>query len=156
VPPVLTLAEELLPTLHELRGIAGELGFHPYRVTVVTMTGGNLAKGIKPVETQRLELTEGDGYAPRVRFLNKNDFLRGAPAKATVEVGPVTPAFDGGGLSFSDIEPSYLGPGTQVFYLIEGPGFAEGGTRFVKVSVDTTSALGWKIQLERVDDGKQL
>lgn len=122
---------------------------------MVKETGGDLYAGTKPDTEVITTIGEKDGYAPKVETTTKADFMRGAPPNSELKVGPITPEYDSGGTSLDELEPTFS-QGTQVYYLVEGPGYPDGGARFVKTQLNTDSTLGYILYLTRVADGKQL
>lgn len=151
-----TLDLEFLEVLEEFRGlIPKEFGFRPYTVSVVkSSTDGNLWTGENPTSETVTPILE-DGYNVKVRTLSERDYFLGAPRSASLEVGPITPSFDGGGTSLDVINPPYA-EGTNIYYLVEGPGYADGGSKFVKTSINTDKTLKYMLYLQRASDGKQL
>lgn len=161
----LTLANNLLPVVDKLRGIAGKLGFRPFTVQVVRRIGGqpgvsgggNFLDTVGQLPSVEIitQIQTIDGYAPKVRQLNTNDFARGYPASAEIEVGPITPAYDGGGYDFEDLEPLLSGNQDQIFYRVFGPGYPAEGAWFVKTQFNAQRALGFFLVLERTNDGTE-
>lgn len=154
-----TLYDDLLPVVHDLRGIAGELGFRRFTVQVVKETygTGNVTMGKKPTVTALITITEGESdnpQNPKVRQLSTEDYYRGAHPDATLEVGPLSPSFIGddgyvAGADWTFLEQADAEKGSQIYYIVTGAGF-EGGVRFQKVQFSGQRALGYFIQLKRV------
>ncbi len=149
-----TLYDDLLPVVHDLRGLAGELGFRRFSVQLVKETfTGNVAMGARPTVTAITSITEGEDQNPRVRQLTTEDYYRGAHPDATLEVGPLTPTFTSSdgyvlGVDWTYLEQLEAEKGSQIYYIVTGPGF-EGGARFHKVQFSGQRALGYFIQLKR-------
>lgn len=149
----MTLADDLLPILPQLRSIAGQLGFRPFGVTIVVKDygTGDPFKG-NSFTLKTLTPVLEDGYSPKVRWLSEADYLRGTHPDVTLEVGPITPLTSTGGYSFEDLEQINANENSQVLYLITGPGMATGGTLFEKVAFIGERTLGFKIQLKRASE----
>lgn len=154
----MTLIDDLKPTVFDLRGIAGELGARPFTIQVVKRAyeaGSSVFNGDDPTETVLTEITEGNGYPPKVKWLTAHDYLRGANPNATVKVGPITPNHtkDGyeQGTSFELLEQLEAEKGSEIFYIITGPGFPN-GSRFQLESFNGERSLGFFIELKRCSD----
>jgi hypothetical protein len=135
------LAERLKRTVLRGRGIAGTLGFRPYRVYFSTefYTTGSFA-GISTVE-----LTEGNGQPPRVKTRRDQDIPIGAQAPDVLTVGPVTPV--GATLEILTDWFQPVTDGETRHLILIGPGMAN-GKRYRVVKIDTDRALGWKIDIQ--------
>ncbi len=136
-----TLADRLKRTVFKGRGIAGTLGFRPYRVYFSTefYTSGAFAG------TDTVELTEGNGQPPRVKSKRGQDIPIGAQAPDMLEVGPVTPI----GTTL-EILTDWFQPvvdGETRHLVLVGPGMAD-GKRYRVTNIDTDRALGWKIRIQ--------
>lgn len=149
----MTLADDLLPILPQLRSIAGQLGFRPFSVSIVVRdyNGGSALSGDSWTLQTITPILE-DGYSPKVRWLNEADYLRGTHPDVTLEVGPITPTTSTGGYSFDDLEQIAASKNSQIFYLVKGAGMAPNGSLFSKVAFLGERTLGYKIQLKRADD----
>lgn len=87
----MTLADDLLATARNARGIAGGLGFRPHRVYRITRyKAGDIREVAGEEET---EITEGadNDQPPRVRWMTEEEIAVGSLAKGTVEIGALTP-----------------------------------------------------------------
>lgn len=140
-----------------MRGIAGKLGFRPFSIQIVRRGYADQLRGAfagdDPSTTVMLDITEGDGYAPRVRWLEQRDYARGYPTDAQLEVGPITPLLGVIGTSVDTLEQLTADYGDEIYYLVTGPGFADGGSRFQLHSFNGQRALGYTILLKRASDG---
>lgn len=137
----MTLADDLMPVVLAGRGIAGELGFRPYRVYFSTefYTTGAYAG------TDTVELTEGGGNPPRVKSERGQDIPIGAQAPDTMKIGPVTPM----GTTLAILTEWFedVSDGEVRHLILVGPGMAD-GKRYRVVDIDTDRALGWKIRVQ--------
>jgi len=147
----MTLRDKLLPTVDKVRKLPGKLGFRLFAVTLVRQTGGDWSKGIAPTLTTLENITVFEGYNPKVRWMNQGDYARGTPADVVLEVGPITPAYDGGGYTYEDLEDLSAPKNSTILYRITGPGMLTNGSLFAKTSFSGNRALGFFIQLRRVN-----
>lgn len=124
----MTLKDDLLPLVDELRGIAGELGFRPYQVWVrkTTYAGNRVGVGAQSVTETRLLV---GGEDPKVREVRRKDVAAGTAeyVDAEYDIGPLTPEFSGGGIAESVINPERDGSPTAVAFVLKGPGMPENG-----------------------------
>lgn len=116
----MTLRDDILPIAYSARAIAGELGFRPYRVYVLTGSWSGQHTGEGSETETETELTEAGGQSPKVRFLNDEEIAVGQLVAGTVAIGPITPAFSGGGTDLSTIQPS-LDAGETIHVRLDGP-----------------------------------
>ncbi len=129
----MSLRDELLPLIDELKGIAGELGFRRYQVWVRTTTSAGPRSGIGAKSSSDTRLLVG-GQDPKVREMKRKDLVSGSPyIDAEYEIGPLTPEFAGGGVAASTIDPPRVGS-TEVYFLLKGPGLPTEGQLCKKLS----------------------
>lgn len=137
----MTVRDALLPVLDKARAIAGGLGFRPFRVTmrVRTWSGASIGDGV-PTDMNTL-VCVADGNSPRVTPLHEREVVMSAGryAGGDLRVGPLTPRYEGGGFEQQDLAPA--SPCTEVFWLVEGPGMAPGGSWCDRVGQETATAM---------------
>jgi hypothetical protein len=123
-----TLKDELLPLVDDVRAIAGELGFRPYEVYVRVETHAGPRPGYGPRTVTDTRLLVG-GQNPKVREIRSKDVIAGTTEStdAVYEIGPVTPAFGGGGVSLDTLAPPKTSTPTTIYYVIKGPGMPATG-----------------------------
>jgi len=123
----MSLKDDLLPLVDNLRSIAGELGFRDYEVYVRTVTyaGPRMGPGAQSVSETRLLV---GGQNPRVKEVHRNALAAGASefVDAEYDIGPLTPEFASGGISNSLINPE-RSPSTVVSFVLKGPGLPADG-----------------------------
>lgn len=134
----MTLVDELLPLLDETRAIAADLGLRPYRVWICRQASAGYGKD---GYISRQELLCGQ-RPPPVEGISSSDVFRGWAPNAEIKV-TLTPAFDGGGYSVSDLEPS--NPSEKVWFEVDGNGFAK--QPFVKVAHELKGSFALIIAL---------
>lgn len=122
----MTLAAELLPDVYEARAIAGELGFRPHTVAIVVVSTPGLHTGDGTRTEVVTPITEANGQPPRVRWLKDEDLALGQLPLGTVEVGPITPAFAGGGTETDLLTGADLSVGEVRLLRITGPNHPNG------------------------------
>lgn len=135
----MTLADDLLPTAYDARGIAGSLGFRPHTVTIVT-EAHDLANSTGPLLTP---LTEANGQPPRVKWLKDEAVPIGMQQPDVIQIGPVTPV----AANLTVLEPlrSDVDEGTTRHVMITGP-HAPDGKKYRVLNIDVSRPLGWKIK----------
>jgi hypothetical protein len=116
----MTLADDLMQVVFDGRGIAGSLGFRPYRVYIVaeSYTGQHTGEGGGNID--ETEIVEGSNQPPKVRWLKDEEIAVGNLAGGTIEIGPITPAFSSGGTDLSGLLDD-LERGSECFVRIVGP-----------------------------------
>lgn len=111
------------------RRIPGAHGLRPYQVYVVTRVEGGTYTGDNPGSATTTEILES-GYPPKVRMLNGEELALGGLAKGTIEVGPVTPVYPGGGMALADATGSALSAGDVLWLRVDWVD----GTQYYRVS----------------------
>lgn len=127
----MALRDDLLPTVEDLHGIAGELGFRQYQVfvRVTKFTGARPGIGASSSTTTRLLVNRQN---PKVREVSSSDRVAGnnAMTSGEYEIGPLTPGYVPQGV----FSPESDGQATQVHYILKGPGFPPEGELCQKTS----------------------
>lgn len=136
---------------YNVRAIPGKMGWRPYTVVVETRTYFGAERGQGPKLITSTSITEANGQPPKVRFLTDEEIALGGENKATVEVGPITPDFGGGGTSFETLYPNPLPDNTILQYVLTGPD-SPNGARYRLVSVDADKAGHYLVRLDRAGD----
>jgi len=139
-----SLVTELRKTLFAARSIAGRLGFRVHTVALVKRyalgqhTGDVDLSDVTP-------LTEQDGYPPKTTWLNDEQLALGNLPGGSVDVGPITPAFPGGGTDLSSLTGDLLETGDTLHLLITGPNHPEGALYRIK-DIKSDKALNYRIR----------
>jgi hypothetical protein len=122
----MTLADDVIEDVYEGRSIAGEEGFrvHTVAIVVVTTPGPHTGDGVR-VENVT-PIVEANGQPPRVRWLKDDEIALGQLPLGSVEVGPITPLFAGGGTDTDLLNGANLSPGQVRLLRITGPNHPEG------------------------------
>ena len=146
----MSLRDDLLPVLDEVRAIPGELGLRPFEVwmRVTTWDGGRVGVGTKTTtDTQFLV----GGQNPKCHVLTSKDVVAsgGLYSEADVRVGPLTPQFPGGGSDTTAFDPPVTGAATQVAFRILGPGITAGGDWYRKIGQNDVAPLRYEIILRK-------
>ena len=141
----MTLASGLRKLAWSVRAIPGQLGVRPHRVSILkrTWSGSHVGDGTRTdVET---DIVEAGGQPPKVRWLSDEELAVGGLNPGTVEIGPITPAFPGGGTALSLLDGSTLDEGEVRHLWIVGPQHPNGAAYRVK-KLTADRALHYKIQ----------
>jgi len=144
----MSLRDDLLADIDDIRGIPGDLGTHRFQVwvRVTTSSGSRPGKGADTVTETRLLV---GGQDPHVREVQSKDAVGGAPdlAGLTVEVGPLTP----GATSIDTINPPRSGDtAATTLYLLRGPGLPAEGALFQRVEDGTTKPFRYMVTLRAI------
>lgn len=121
-----TFRDSILPSVNAIRAIPGQLGWRPYTLTIETRTwsGAEIGEGTETVTLT--PITEQYGQPPKIRWLDTEQLALGGYERATIEIGPMTPAYPGGGILASTLEPHNLPNNTVVQYKLVGPAYPTG------------------------------
>jgi len=155
-----TLRDELLPVLNELRGIGDELGLRPITVTVrerlYSLPPGTVGAVVTATNNTALTPTP----AVRLARQHRDDeaILEGPYADATgqprslrFEVGPITPAHVGGGYAAAQLMPGDTE--TRRVTIVLAGGQHGAGEEYRVVRVDDTKPFRIMLTLERTRQG---
>lgn len=145
----MSLRDDLLPLIHSVRGIPGDLGLRPYTVDIVVGTWSGDYTGRGSVDTETVRLAEGNGQNPKVRTPNDEELALGNLARGEFVVGPVTPSNGTIGTALADLIPS-LHNGQTRHAIVTGPGH-ENGTMMRVREVKTDRALHYMLTLSPVE-----
>lgn len=149
----MTFAERTKRRLTRYRSIPGKLGLRPYSVKVVLRIANgdldsvSLESGYSDSET---DIVEADGYPPKVRKLTDEERTHWGFARGGFKIGPITPAFTGGGTSLSDImrESDWR---DKVFVILTGPAWPD-GARFRVADVEHDRAMHYMLTVTSETD----
>lgn len=126
----MSLRDDLLPALNDARTICDDLGLRQNAVDVIvrTWTSGRVGSpasqspGTDYVDV-KVHLTPN----PKVRRVTQREISSsgGEYEDADLIVGPMTPAFVGGGNSLAQIDPDVRQRGVEVIFILSGPNAGE-------------------------------
>lgn len=149
----MSLRDDLLPDVDDIRAIPGEMGLHRFAVYVrrTEWSGTRVGHGTKSVTETRLLV---GGQNPHVREVGrgKEDVVAGTPelASVTYEIGPLTPEFAGGGTDPDVINPEKSAlPGTTL-YRLTGPGLPTNGVLCRRTDDDTTTPFRYMVRVRTI------
>ncbi len=147
----MSLKDELLPVIDDLRGIAGELGFRPYEVYVRVETHAGPRPGYGPKTVTDTRLLVG-GQNPKVREIRSKDVVAGTAeaTDAVYEIGPVTPQFPGGGIASETLNPPKSSTPTTIYYVLKGPGMPATGLLCQRTEDDVDRPLRAVVRVRSV------
>ncbi|HEU4544360.1 MAG TPA: hypothetical protein VFR23_24730 [Jiangellaceae bacterium] len=149
----MTLADDLLPVVYDGRSLAGEFGFRPYTVHVITTLEVGTHTGDAGHNETTTQITESGGQNPKVRWLNDEEIaVGGYPGKGVVEVGPITPAFATGGTELSLLTGDDLQRRDTIQLEIRGPKHPN-GSRYRIIDVNSERPLRYMIRARPLDGG---
>lgn len=146
----MSLKDDLLPLIDDLRSIPGELGFRPYSVVIrITTWSGQRAGEGTITSTADTRLLVG-GQNPKVREVRTKDDVVGNTDYANTlwEIGPITPAFPGGGYNLSVLNPKNDGSTKTTQYILKGPGLPPNGLICVRTEDDVDRPLRAAIRVK--------
>ena len=140
--------DDIRKLCYDLRAIPGrDFEIRPYRVQVVLRqwSGSEPGEGTETVTT--IDITESDNQPPKVRWLSDEEIAVGGYEAATVEVGPITPDFPGGGTAVSVLgqDPP---PNCLFDYVLTGPESPDGAIYRLK-ALKSDKTFGYRVTLER-------
>jgi len=123
----MSFRDSLRRVANSVRAIPNSFGVRPYTVAVVTTAsaGDNPGDGTETETTTAI--TEAGGAPPKVRWLSSEELAVGGYEAGTVEIGPVTPDFPGGGTLLSTLAPDPA-VNTSVRVVLTGPRFPSGAS----------------------------
>ncbi len=163
-----TLGTDLLDVLDDIRGIPGELGLRPYKVTVLVRTWNGSRPGVdQSTSTDATSVISVDigSQHPRVRQLTQREIIASAGMyqDQDMRVGPITPPTVGGTdppyvgatadhSAISVFEPPIGAGPVEIFFKLEGPGMSPGGSYFKKVGQDVTRPLHYEFVVRRTGE----
>lgn len=143
--------ENIRKLAYNLRRLPGErFGIRPYTVAVLIREwdGGEVGQGTL---TETLTpIVEANGQPPKVHWLTSEELAVGGLPAGTVEIGPVTPDFPGGGTTLATLQPD-LDDSSELFYVLTGPEYPSGG-KFRLTGVRTDRTFGYRVTLEKSGD----
>lgn len=126
----MTLRDDLLPALDDARTICDDLGLRQNAVDVVVRTWTSGKVGAPATQTpgvdyseQRVHLTPN----PKVRRVTQREVASsgGRYEDADLVVGPMTPAFAGGGNTTDQLDPLVRQRGVELLFVVTGPNAGE-------------------------------
>lgn len=145
----MSFADDILSSLDDIRGIAGDLGLRPFVVTLRTRrwTGPSSGKGV-PTE-MLTRLVNGCGQPVRVRQMSTKDIVAsgGLYTDKDLRVGPMTPAYasslsmPAGGFTPEQLDPPVPSAviSIDMQFIVTGPGIPSCGVIYDKIGQESTS-----------------
>lgn len=117
----MTLADDLKPIVWQARSIIGTLGFRQDRVYLYFDWYADGEWG----GPEKTEITEAQGQPPKVHQVAFQDVPFGARMPDIIDIGPITPAFPGGGTDLTDwLAPVQCGQARHILRV--GPSCPDG------------------------------
>lgn len=147
----MTLRDDLLPQIEALRGIPGQLGFRPYTSVVLrTRTWSGAEPGDGTHTDSNLALTAG-GQPAKVRQISAREVQAsgGRYTDADFIVGPLTPAFSGGGYTPAQLAPGSTLRAVERHVVLTGPG--ETASEWLIVGDQKDRALRYTLTIRRTE-----
>jgi len=135
-----------------LRRLPGEkFEIRPYRIFVVRETHPGKHPGDGPVTTVETEITEANGQPPKVRYMSEEERALGQLHSSTLELGPITPPFPGGGTSWDTLTGKSLAKGDTFYYKLIGPEYPN-GARFRFIGGKSDRTFSYRIRVSPVSE----
>ena len=139
----MTLLDDMLPVAFEARAIAGELGFRQHTVEIIEEYFDVDSDDSAFAGSSRTPIVEDAGQSPKVSWKKADDVGFGNAMENIVEVGPITPAFVGGGTDLTTLMGD-LARGQVRNLWITGPKVPD-GARYRILDVKADRALRYMI-----------
>jgi hypothetical protein len=147
----MSLRDDLLPIAFQVRAIAGELGLRTTRIWLITERWTEGAPGLGSRYDDEVEIVESGGHPPKVRTLTDEQLTVADLPKGTLEVGPITPAFSGGGTDIALLRGDELTTGATKHFRCQGGAAPAGGALYTLVSLRSDRALRYMLQIKPVE-----
>lgn len=136
---------------YQVRAIPHKLELRPYRVFVVVTTSSGDRYGQGDRTEVVTEITEADNAPPRVRQMSAEEIAVGGYDANTIEIGPVTPDYPGGGTPLSTLAPDPDVKNATVRIRVVGPRWPDGAHFLIK-ETHHAKTFGYKLVCERAAD----
>lgn len=139
----MNIAQKLLPKLYKVRGKIGRMGFRVHTVELlneyfdVDETDSDFAG------STRTPIVEASGQPPKVVWKKADDVGFGNAMENIVEIGPITPAFPGGGTGLTTLMGELARGETRNLWIV-GPKVPN-GARYRILDVKADKALRYMI-----------
>ena len=131
----MTLADDLISVARNARGIAGSLGFRVHTVAVLVQYFAGQHVGEEHQGDALTPVTEANGQPPRVRSLTTEEIALGNFPAGSLSIGPITPAFPGGGTPDALLAGKLPENATR-YVVLTGPMFPDGA----KLTIERVTA----------------
>ena len=154
--------ERFLKALDKIRGIPGRIklrdeGLRLYTVAIRVKTWDGSRPGVDNSSSTDADSTfwvDAGTHRPRVVQVTQRDIIMsgGAYQDQDLKVGPITPPYRGGAADNSAIgifDPSPTGQAVEIFFNVQGPGMATGGTWFEKFTMQNTRPFRYEFVIRR-------
>lgn len=145
----MSIVDDAKPILDAARALLDDVGLREFRVFVRTRDWSGERVGLGTATEQLRELTVAGGKRPKVTALSPRAVVAsgGQLGDTVFAVGPLTPAYAGGGVLPSDVTPGRSGR-REVHYLVRGPGLPASGAVCKQLSADHSSPFRVTMQLQ--------
>lgn len=138
---------------NRIRAIPGQrFGLRPYTVAVLLKEYSGTYTGDGTETETETAIVEANGQPPKVRFLKDEERALADMPAGSVEVGPITPDFAGGGTAIATLKQSSAAAQDAVQWKLTGPEFPNGAL-FVAEGFKTDRALHYRVRLRPVASG---
>lgn len=135
---------------HRYRSVPGQHGLRVHTAALIHRRYSG-DTGASANYTEEIPIVERGGFPPKIRWLKDDEIAVGSLMAGTVEIGPITPEFSGGGTDFADIVGRPLDRGDTLHVRITGPQHPDGALyRIARSSAD--KALHYTIQAVPVSE----
>ncbi len=145
----MSIRDDLRQIAFDVRSIPGELGIRPYTVAAVVQewSGSVLGEGTETVTSTAI--VEANGQSPKVRWLTGEEVALGGFQTGSVEVGPITPDFPGGGTLIATLTGSAVATGKLLYFVLTGPEFPS-GARYALRDFGSDRAIHYTLTLQPI------
>lgn len=145
----MSLVSDIMQGLDDIRGIGGELGLRPYKVSFLVRSWS----GVRPndgisTDAPPVVLTTGNGcQSVIVKQVSAKEIVAsgGLYRDRDLKVGPLTPPYvasldlPAGGFADATLDPVPTGAPVEVFWNVQGPDMPPGGSWFERLYAERTA-----------------
>lgn len=133
------------------RNFPGQHGLRPHTVEIRLKTWSGSHTGDGTASGSFTQIVERDGLPPKIRWLTEEELVVGGLDAGTVEIGPITPDFSGGGTPAGTIRGVSLTTGGQLQFRVTGP-MHPNGAIYESVRVDFGRSIHYMFRARPVSD----
>ncbi len=127
------------------RAIRGQMGIQTHRVWLVrkTWSGGEVGIGTETVT--ETEILEADNRSPNCKWLKPEEIAIGGLPKGTLQFGPITPPYPGGGTDPALFSNATLPNGATLYLKVVGERHPAPGALYVVDQIINGKAFSYSV-----------
>jgi hypothetical protein len=140
------LLDDLRALVSPIRAIRGNMGIQVHRVYSVrkAWSGGEPGFGTETVTVT--EITEAGGNPPNCKWIKPEERAIGGLPAGTVEIGPITPPFPGGGTDAALFSDPTATQGTALYVKIIGDRHPDPGALYIAQEIANGKAFSYLVR----------